>query len=153
MGGDQNGKYDLEKDLFILKLKAIINAIRETPFDMFLKGFFETSLCIPPSLAFGNVVCDTLDAIEYAFQKKDAEMLKLVDVLIYEIEEKDSPVSKAFAGLIKKAIRLNEAGIPLAQISNAFEFKHLVDEFEKFSLGGKKEPFHFGSFSKHYSEN
>lgn len=155
MNSDKNGKYDLKKDLFVLKLKATLNAMKETPFDMFLKGFFETSPCIPPSLAFGKVVCDVLEAIEYAYQKKDDEMLNLVDVLVSELEGMGSSISKAFASLIKKAIRLNEAGIPLAQISKAFEFGHLVDEFEKFkfSLEGKKEPFNSRSFSKHYSQN
>lgn len=149
MGGDQNGKYDLEKDFFVLKLKAIINAIRETPFDAFLKGFFEASVCMPPPLAFGRVVCGVLEAIEYAHQKKEVEIPKLADVLVYELEEKDSFVSKAFACLIKKAMRLNEAGISLAQISNTFEFRHLVDEFEKFnfSSGEKKESFSFGKYS------
>lgn len=155
MNGDQNGKYDLEKDFFVLELKAIINAINEKPFEEILKGFFETVACIPPFIALGKFAFDVIEAIEYASQKKEAEILNLVDILISGLEEKDSSLGKAFANLIKKAMRLNEAGIPLVKISNTFEFGHLVDEFGKFNffLGEKKESSNFSGFNKYYSEN
>ncbi len=152
MSGEQN-EYDIEKDLFSLELKLTINAVREVPFEAFLKSFFEISPCIPPSLAFGKAVFDVISATGYALEEKDAEMFSLIGVLVAELEKKENPVSKAFASLIKKAIRLNEAGIPIVQISGTFEFRHIIAEFDKFeaSLGfATNEP---SNFSGHYSKN
>lgn len=139
MSSGQNEKYDydIEGDLFNLKLKSTIKALKEMTFEEFLKIFFEIDPCIPPSLAFGKDVLDIISVTGYALEKKDVEMFGLVEVLVAELEKKDHIVSKAFAGLIKKAIRLDEAGIPLVNISKTFEFTHLVIEFDKFeaSLG------------------
>lgn len=153
MSDDKSGKYDLEKDLFGLQLKSTINALREMPFEEFLKSFFEISPCIPASLAFGRVVCDAINATGYAFNEKDAEMLNLVGVLVAELEKESSSVSKAFASLIKKAIRLNEAGIPITQISGTFEFGHIVAEFDKFAISLEKTPEEPCNLGESYSDN
>lgn len=128
--GHDNKDLNLNRELYSIRIKSTLAAVKEMSFEEFLKKYFElgSDYGISSYEIFRNAIFDPFLAVEYAIKEKDDELLKYVDDLIKKLEDEQKnnegniPLGKLFAKLLRKAKSLCEAGMLVSRIMFTFEF-------------------------------
>ena len=159
MGDNKSGYLKVDKDIYNLRLKSTINAVKTMSFEKFLKEHFNLNIEAIPSVVFQNVILGTMMAVEYGFQEKDNEILNLADILIAELEKEEADeeritLGRLFAKLIRKMIILGEAEMHFVGIVKTFEYKGFCERFKEMlaSIGKKPNEELYKSMG-HFSNN
>lgn len=147
---------NLEKDLYRLRIKSMINNIGSWGFEKFLKKCLEFYPEISHYDLFINQIVGSMLAIEYGVKEKDNELLKYTDILILKLEseqndEENISLGKLFAKLLRKARALCEADMLVSKIMFTFEFTDFSAAFKEKVANIENE--HVFSKTNYYSNN
>lgn len=126
--------FDLRKEMYTLRVKSTINALKSMSFEAFLKKHIESAPEASIFDIFRNAVFDLVFATEYAVKVKSDQIAILLDILVTKLESKDGEeyvLDRLFAKLLKKARNILEAKLNIKGIFFTFEFKNFLKLFKE----------------------